>query len=122
MATAQGIGSGLDTSAFSSYWTTTSDKSEHHYRVTAANRLVDAKSHQRSRALVAEAEAKSFVAGHAGRRLGLSQATRSVVNAACVASDAPPSTAQVDLDGIPINNPAGVINAFPTKATKHPSQ
>jgi hypothetical protein len=46
----------------------------------------------------------------------------SFVNAACVASDAPPFTAHIVLAGIPINNPAGVINAFPTTVTKDPAE
>jgi hypothetical protein len=40
----------------------------------------------------------------------------SFVEAACVPSD-PLITAHANLAGIPINNPAGVINAFPTDAT-----
>jgi hypothetical protein len=44
----------------------------------------------------------------------------SYVEAGCVASGQTLFTARVDLAGIPINNPAGVINAFPTNTTKTP--
>jgi hypothetical protein len=55
-----------------------------------------------------------------GNQPGASLGGGSVVKADCVASGQTLFTAVVDLAGIPINNPAGVINAFPTKVTKDP--
>jgi hypothetical protein len=53
-----------------------------------------------------------------GARLG----GGSYVEAGCVAGGPPLFTARIDLAGTPINNPAGVINAFPppTAMTKIP--
>jgi hypothetical protein len=55
-----------------------------------------------------------------GDQQGASLGPGSYVNADCVASGQTLFSARVDLAGIPINNPAGVINAFPTSVTRTP--
>jgi hypothetical protein len=59
------------------------------------------------------------VLGPNGDQPGATLAAGSYVNADCVSGTVTLFTAHVDLAGTPINNPAGVINAFPA-ATKAP--
>ena len=56
-----------------------------------------------------------------GDQQGATLGDGSFVNADCVASGQTLFTARVDLARIPINNPAGVINAFPTSVTRTPA-
>jgi len=55
-----------------------------------------------------------------GDQQGATLGDGSFVNADCVASGQTLFTVRVDLARIPINNPAGVINAFPTSVTRTP--
>jgi hypothetical protein len=58
-----------------------------------------------------------------GDQQGATLGAGSFVDAVCANNGGPQFTAHLDLSGIPINNPAGVINAFlgPDKITKRPS-
>jgi hypothetical protein len=55
-----------------------------------------------------------------GNQPGATLGGGSYVSAECVGGGERLFTARVNLAGIPINNPAGVINAFPTSVEKDP--